>query len=195
MVIPEFRSIVFTVTGLHDDLASTVEELTKRVEQLERSRAPRSSAVTDGSLVQRMLDELWSAPDDSGGVGMIVYAGAGPWADGTVAWQIGRVWSEIRGTAPEAVTALFGALANPSRIRILCQLVTGPVSTRDLGQKLDHPSSGQLFHHLKELLAAGLIYQPERGTYAIRREDVVPLLTTLSCAIDLASPHTEEEPS
>ena len=61
-----------------------------------------------------------------------------------------------------------------------------------LGDRLDQPSSGQLFHHLKELLAAGVIHQPERGTYAIRREDVIPLLAALSCAIDLAAPHIDE---
>ncbi len=181
---------------MNDDeaLALAVADLTRRVEQLERSRpAPRASAVTDGPLVQQMLDELWSSSDDHGGGGTVVYAGAGPWADGTVAWQIGRGWPEIRQGAPDAVATLFGALSSSSRIRILCELVAGPVTTSDLGERLDQPSSGQMFHHLKELLAAGLIYQPERGTYAIRREDVVPLLAALSCAIDLASPKTEEE--
>lgn len=180
----------------NEDLALAVEELTGRVDQLERLRsATRSPAVTDGSLVQRMLDELWSEGDDHRTAGTVVYAGAGPWGNQTVAWQIGREWSEIRGAAPEGVAALFAALSNPSRIRILCELVAGPITTSDLGERLDQPSAGQLFHHLKELLATGLIYQPERGTYAIRREDVVPMLAALSCATDLASPKSEGKPA
>jgi DNA-binding transcriptional ArsR family regulator len=178
----------------HGALAAAVDALTERVSRLERTRpASGASAVTDGSLVRRMLDELWDTADGSAPDGRIVYAGAGPWADGTVAWQIGRGWADIGEAGEDAIASLFGALANPHRIRILRELVTGPVSTSELAERLDQPSSGQLFHHLKELLAAGVIYQPERGTYAIRREDVIPVLAALSCAIDLASPHIEEE--
>ncbi len=176
-----------------DRIQAAVEALAERVTRLEQARSPAgASAVTDGSLVQRMLDELWRGPDGDAAAGSIVYAGAGPWADGTVAWQIGRRWADIGEAGADAIASLFGALANPHRIRILRELVTGPVTTSELGERLDQPSSGQLFHHLKELLAAGVIYQPERGTYAIRREDVIPILAALSCAIDLASPHVEE---
>jgi DNA-binding transcriptional ArsR family regulator len=177
-----------------DRLQAAVDALAERVTRLEAARpATGTSAVTDGSLVQRMLDELWDSPDGADAGGSVVYAGAGPWADGTVAWQIGRGWTDIREAGADAIASLFGALANPYRIRILRELVTGPVTTSELGIRLDQPSSGRLFHHLKELLAAGVIYQPERGTYAIRREDVIPMLAALSCAIDLASPHLEEE--
>ncbi len=179
--------------GSQGTLAAAVAALAERVTALERMRLPvGASAVTDGSLVRRMLDELGDTADGPDPDGTIVYAGAGPWADGTVAWQIGRRWLDIRETGADSIASLFGALANPHRIRILRELVTGPMSTGELGQRLDQPSSGQLFHHLKELLAAGVIHQPERGTYAIRREDAIPLLAALSCAIDLAAPHVDE---
>ena len=180
--------------GRRGTLAAAVAALEERVTALERTRLPvGASAVTDGSLVRKMLDELWNTADGSDPDGTVVYAGAGPWTGGTVAWQIGRGWADIRETGADAIASLFGALANPHRIRILRALVTGPLSTGELGQRLDQPSSGQLFHHLKELLAAGVIHQPERGTYAIRREDAIPLLAALSSAIDLAAPHVEEE--
>ncbi len=88
----------------------------------------------------------------------------------------------------------LSALANGTRVRIVAELLGGPVATGELADRLDQSSSGQLFHHLKELLAAGLIHQPVRGTYAIADRHAVPLLAVLSAGIDL-SMATEEEPS
>lgn len=66
-----------------------------------------------------------------------------------------------------------------------------PRSWQDgLASRIDASSTGRLFHHLKDLLAAGLVHQPVRGTYALRRTHVVPLLAALSCALDLAGPDT-----
>ncbi len=64
------------------------------------------------------------------------------------------------------------------------------MTTAELASRLDQPSTGQLSHHLKELLAAGVIHQPVRGTYAVRMEHVVPLLTLLSAAIDVDPDHS-----
>ena len=79
-------------------------------------------------------------------------------------------------------------------MRIVVELFDGALSTAALAERLDQPSSGQLFHHLKELLAAGLVRQPERGTYALRAEHVVPLLGLLSAATDLGGRRPEPEP-
>jgi hypothetical protein len=40
-----------------------------------------------------------------------------------------------------------------------------------------------------------LVYQPERGTYRVRHAHIVPLLTALSCAIDIAPPDVDTDPS
>ena len=124
----------------------------------------------------------------------MVYAGAGPSEDGIIAWQMDRTWSELVAVDPTTVAACFAALASSVRIQIICELASGSVTTGELMQRLDQPSSGQLFHHLKELLAVGLIYQPVRGTYAILHQHLVPILTALSCATDLARTAARAEP-
>ena len=126
------------------------------------------------------------------GDGTVLYVGAGNAAGGTVAWQMDRHWSELLGLEPTSIARVFGALGNPQRVRVAQSLLAGPMSTADLTARLDEPSSGQLFHHLKELLGAGIIYQPQRGTYAIRQHHVVPLLTVVSCALDLATSTSPE---
>jgi hypothetical protein len=43
----------------------------------------------------------------------------------------------------------------------------GPRTSQQLRAELDDASVGQLYHHLRELLAVGLITQPARSQYAI----------------------------
>ncbi len=179
-----------------EELAREVADLAARVERLE-ARAPtaRTAAVTDLVLVQRLLDRIAGSPEGEDAPGTVVYAGAGPWEGGAVAWQIDRRWPDIRALAEDAVADLFAALSNPNRIRIVRELASGSLTTAQLTERLDQPSSGQLFHHLKELLSAGVIHQPARATYAIRRQHVIPLLAALSCAMDLATPNVDAEPT
>jgi hypothetical protein len=147
------------------DLAWLVAELAQRVERLEGKR-PVPAVSADGEP-------------------HVTYSGSGPGDNGTVAWQIIRGWPDILDGTGERSAALFSALASPLRLRIVTELIGGKVATAELARRLDQPSTGQLFHHLKELLAAGVIYQPVRATYAIRSENVVPLLTMLCAAIDI----------
>lgn len=176
------------------ELTDVVEELVERVSRLEGARTPSGHA--DAALVQELLKGSSSGDADGTATASVVYAGAGPWEDGTVAWQIGRSWEEVTSAPDESVARVLSALANGTRVRILVELLRGPVSTGELADRLDQPSSGQLFHHLKDLIAAGLIHQPVRGTYAIRRHHVVPLLAVLSAATDLTPPREERgEPS
>jgi len=150
-----------------NDLARQVADLTRRVDRLE-GKASEVAPLT--------------AKDPH-----VTYSGTGPWRGGRVAWQIIRGWEAVLDETSERSAGLFNALANPSRLRIVAELISAgeEVSTAGLAHRLDQPSTGQLFHHLKELLAAGVIYQPVRGTYAIRREHAVPLLTILCAALDI----------
>lgn len=174
------------------ELAEIVEDLAERVARLEAPR-PRS-AHGDAALVQELLRRL--AGDGSGepGTATVIYAGAGPWGDGNVAWQIGRTWDDVVTSPGDPVVRVLAALANGTRLRIVAELLRGPISTGELADRLDQPSPGQLFHHLKELLAAGIIHQPDRGTYAIRRHHAVPILAVLSAATDLTAPPEPEVP-
>lgn len=174
------------------ELTQVVGELSERVARLEDSRSVPSHM--DTALVQGLIADLQGDDADESPGGTIVYAGAGPWGGETVALQIGRRWDDLRDASDESIARVLSALSSATRIRIVGELLQGPMSTGDLVDRLDLPSSGQLFHHLKELLAAGLIHQPVRGTYAIGDRRVVPMLVVLSAAIDLAIP-TEEQPS
>ena len=173
-----------------EELAGELSSLAARVARLEGAPAAAARPSSEVALVRQLLSGLEADSEQA----TVVYAGAGPWDEGGVAWQMGRSWSDVLALAGEAGGAL-AALGNPTRIAIVAELLTGPVTTGELTRRLDQPSSGQLFHHLKELLAAGVIHQPVRGTYAVRRQHVLPLLAVLSAAIDLAGTQDVAEPA
>jgi DNA-binding transcriptional ArsR family regulator len=112
-------------------------------------------------------------------------------------------WAEVLEADPEVVATVFAALGSPFRLRLLRTLMDGPQTTQDLQTKLSVAAPGQLYHHLKELLAAGLIAQRRRGVYAIREEAVMPVLLAFVVAprlapqprpaLDGATEHSENE--
>jgi ArsR family transcriptional regulator, arsenate/arsenite/antimonite-responsive transcriptional repressor len=90
--------------------------------------------------------------------------------------------------APDLLAQMFAALASPHRIIILRTLCEKPCTAQQLQEVLGMGSAGQLYHHLKELLAAGLITQRERSSaYTIEPAKVIPICAALLVAFSLAT--------
>lgn len=154
-------------------LEEVVAGLAERVTRLEaRERQPLKAVLT------RELE-----PPERG---RIVYSGLGPWDGQSVVWQMDRAWDEVIDQEPDGIAGVFSALSSPVRIRIMGALLGGPATTAALTERVDVGTSGQLFHHLKDLLATGLVHQPRRGVYALRAQHVLPVLAALSAAMDLS---------
>lgn len=158
-------------------LADQVAELAERVARLEHAQ---QAAPEIGSVLQGLGDD----PGD----GTVTYRGSGPWGDSSVAWILTRRWPELTTAPLESPARVLAALAHPSRLRIVTELVGGETTTAELVARLGFTTTGQLFHHLKELLAVGVVHQPRRGAYALRPQHVVALLAVISAAIDLSPP-------
>lgn len=90
--------------------------------------------------------------------------------------------------APDLLAQIFAALASPHRIIILRTLCERPCTAQQLQEVLGMGSAGQLYHHLKELLAAGLITQRERSSaYTIEPAKVIPVCAAIMVAFSLAT--------
>ena len=162
------------------EIRAAVADLAGRVARLEAAAAPWVPPAPAGT---GMVGTGATVPPD----GRVGYGGSGPWEGSAIAWQMERSWDEVLTAAGEHVARVVAALASATRLRIVAELVGGPLTTADLSSRLDQPTSGQLFHHLKELLAVGVVHQPRRGTYALRPQHVLPVLTVISAAADLTS--------
>jgi len=96
--------------------------------------------------------------------------------------------SDAPGTDPDPIAKVFAALASPARITVLRTLLDGPRTSQRLRAELDDDASaGQFYHHLRELLAAGLIIQPARSQYAISKSALPMLCIQLTIAARLAA--------
>ncbi|GGK81944.1 ArsR/SmtB family transcription factor [Mangrovihabitans endophyticus] len=56
-----------------------------------------------------------------------------------------------------------------------------------LGASQGETTSGQLYHHLRALQGAGLITQKRRGEYELAPQAVIPILTILAAAMNVAT--------
>lgn len=85
---------------------------------------------------------------------------------------------------PGQLARWLTAIASPVRLRLLLDLLGRDRSSAELASVLGDPSPGQVYHHLKELQAAGILVQPQRGVYRVAPAVLIPLLVVVSAAID-----------
>jgi DNA-binding transcriptional ArsR family regulator len=156
--------------------------------------APSSSPEAVGSaapsqrLANAPLRKFWAidgvlrrAEVDHNEAGGVVFAGQVVLPNNeTYAWQIETDTGKLLAADWSAANAALAALAHPIRLLLLKALLEGKRDTQSLVHLPDMGTTGQLYHHLKELEAAGWIRQPRRGEYIVLAERVIPLLAILS---------------
>jgi DNA-binding HxlR family transcriptional regulator len=109
-------------------------------------------------------------------------------AERRLQWRQSLTLQPIFAASPEILAQLFAALSNSHRVIILRTLCEGPRTSQQLQELLGMGSAGQLYHHLKELLAAGLILQRGRSAYTIEPTKVIPVCLALMMAFCLTTP-------
>jgi hypothetical protein len=109
-------------------------------------------------------------------------------AERRLQWRQSLTLQPIFAASPEVLAQLFAALSNSHRVIILRTLCEGPRTSQQLQELLGMGSAGQLYHHLKELLATGLILQRGRSAYTIEPTKVVPVCLALMMAFCLTTP-------
>nr|WP_276612497.1 winged helix-turn-helix domain-containing protein [Kineococcus vitellinus] len=71
-------------------------------------------------------------------------------------------------------------MAHPVRLHLLHEVLHGRRTVPELSEGLG--TSGQLYHHLRQLVAEGWLATSGRGVYDVPAARVVPLLTLLATA-------------
>lgn len=140
---------------------------------------PRAASRRDGALW--VLDGLQRRLEP--GQGGVVYAGrfCDP-AGGELQWQIGRPQQDLLQEDWSELAPRLAALGHPLRLQLLQCLLQGISAVAELAAQPGMGTSGQLYHHLRELESAGWLHVPQRGSYAVRPERVIPLLAMLAAA-------------
>lgn len=188
------------MAGTNDDEADRLTRIEERLDEI----AGRLSALEGGSATvtrapQPRLGRLVGLHGDAaigmpGEAGVVGYSGSGRFGPHTVKVMQSQDLATVLTADPETVAQVFGALASPVRIQLVRALLDGQKTSQELRGVLDDASAGQLYHHLRELLAAGLVVQPARSVYAIALSKVVATCVALVAALDLAATSHQAPP-
>lgn len=174
------------MTNNSSDLRAEVAALAARVSALESALQNSASATPLAGPTQ--TDTFWAldglearrtdSPDTADGIVMIV--GSLTLPTGTpVAWQLGAASDELLETDWSERATAFAALGHPIRVELLRHVLAGVTTTAQLAELESLGTTGQLHHHLKQLLAVGWLRQSGRGNYEVPPSRVVPLLTSI----------------
>ncbi|RLV55820.1 ArsR family transcriptional regulator [Aeromicrobium phragmitis] len=151
-----------------------IARLEERVAALEE--APAAPGPSAGDFW--VLDGL--RPAAEGNDGVVVWAGIVETGMGPAEWQMGRPVAEL--IDPDRVDAFadrLAALGHPVRLSLVLAVLRGTTKVTDLAEQLALASTGQIYHHLKALTAAGWLRQAARGHVTVPAERVVPLLVAV----------------
>lgn len=89
-------------------------------------------------------------------------------AGNTEGGRVGMSLAIAVGTPSDRVARSLAAFAHPVRIDILKALVDGPKESQALLTAAGLNTTGQLYHHLRAMTAAGVIEQRGRNFWALR---------------------------
>lgn len=172
---------------MHDahTLREEVRALAERVAALEQTSAP--SVEQAPSFPTEDDDKFWALtglrsrlaqlPPPSGEVMLV---GSLTLPDGApVSWQQSAETAGMLDTDWSDQAAAFTALGHPVRLELLRHILSGTHATADLAAIESLGTTGQLHHHLRQLVAAGWVRQSGRGSYEVPATRVVPLLACL----------------
>src|SRR4051812_31625851 len=151
------------------DLERRVAELERRLGVLESG--PAAPTVGPGNLWA--LDGLKEQLADVAGGG-VLFTGAvrlpgeeKEGGGGTYEWQYGAVTDELLASDWTDVAEAFAALGHGLRLRLLREVLGGRTSATELAELDDVGTSGQIYHHLRQLTAAGWVHSAGRGRYEV----------------------------
>ncbi|MFE0099086.1 ArsR/SmtB family transcription factor [Streptomyces sp. NPDC059009] len=163
------------------DLEERVAELERRVAALE-SADEAAPPVGEGDFWA--LDALKARhPVSDDADGAVLFTGAVRVPTGhRYEWQYGLLTETVFEGDWSEVAESFAALGNPVRLRLLKEILDGKRTAAELASLEGVGTTGQIYHHLRQLTGAGWLHTPGRGRYEVPAGRVVPLLVVLTAA-------------
>ena len=186
------RNYVMMCVMSTDTEAAATSPGESRLQKLERRLDALEAAVfQDGAreavaLPEPAGDRYWALAGlkaRTGGRSVVLFTGHVEMEGAPVyEWQQGAAVDGLLAMDVDGAAGALAALGHPARLRLLQAVLGGRRSSGELGALEGHGTSGQLYHHLRELQAAGWLRSAGRGTYEVPPARVIPLLTALAAA-------------
>ena len=145
------------------------------------------------SRLSGMMTEMCTHAEESGASGLVTYMGVFSSGGRQANWIKNEVNADdllraVEDRTPERVLACIGS---NERLNILIALLKKPMTVAEIVKKCGFGSTGQAYHHMKPLLAAGIIADGEegagKGVYVVRFDKVRGVIMLLAGICELAS--------
>ena len=151
------------------------------MEQVEQRLATAGAESRTGSTAETfwVRDGLRSLPEP-----VVIYAGRVDLPhQQPVEWQMGAQSSDLMDREWTDLAPALAALGHPVRLQILQLVARGEASSAaELARNPSLGSTGQIYHHLRQLVSAGWLQTHSKGRHTVPPERIVPLLVILSAS-------------
>jgi hypothetical protein len=137
-----------------------------------------------------LLDRLEDECDESGDTGRVSYTGVFSSGGRQSVWNSKSISADALLKLIEDNTAekVLRCIGSSDRLNILLALLKEPMSVAALVEKRGYNTTGQVYHHLKPLLAADLIAEDKnaaKGTYHVKPHRVQGIIMLLAGIRDM----------
>ncbi|MEO3750551.1 ArsR family transcriptional regulator [Streptomyces sp. B6B3] len=177
-------------------LEERVAELERRVAALAGDGSARRGEPVLGrdtlwaleGLNARLANEAGEAGEtgeagEKAGAGQVLYVGSVRLpTDERFEWQLGHDVGVLLDADWSDAAESLAALGHPVRARLLREILGGRRAVAELAALEGLGTTGQIYHHLRQLTGTGWLHTTSRGRYEVRPERVVPLLVVLAAA-------------
>jgi DNA-binding transcriptional ArsR family regulator len=168
------------------DLEERVAALERRLAALEGAR-PAATSPGDGDFwaLEGLKQQLASAGEAAADGGVLFTGAVRLPTQERYEWQYGALTTDVLdedGADWGQIAESLAALGHAVRLRLLREILGGRRTAAELAELEGLGTTGQIYHHLRQLTGAGWLHTTGRGRYEVPGARVVPLLVVLTAA-------------
>ena len=158
-----------------------IDDIERRLAALE-ARSAEAPPAPSGDAFWALQGLTRDLPE---GEGAVLFTGVVTVGDDPVSWQYAVPTKAVDGIEWADLAGAFAALGSPVRLTLLQRVMSGVHDVSDLVAMEGIGTSGQVYHHLRALVAAGWLRALGRARYEVPPNRVVPLYVCLVAGGDL----------
>ena len=183
--VREIKALLTQFMGNSNDNTPIADEPLKNVH-------PMKNMHPDPNL-NSIMDSLSKLTDTENRTGSITYLGVFTSSGRQSNWIQNTVNTDDLLTLVDNKSAatVLQCIGNNDRLTLLLALLRTPMTVAAMVEKCDFNTTGQVYHHLRPLIAADLVFEVEnveRGVYAVKPHRVQGIIMLLAGISDLIDP-------
>lgn len=173
-----------------DELRTMVMELVPDKSSTEKlKRVHVMHGMHPDSRLSEQMEELCYKTEEKGVSGLVTYLGVYNSSGRQSNWIKKGVYADDLLALIESGVAgkVLACIGNSNRLEMLLEILRGPKTVAALVEKCGFGSTGQVYHHMKPLLAADIVVEDEKqkGIYVIQPHKVQGIIMLLAGISDM----------